>query len=72
MGAMASQITNSHDGLLNRFFPSQIKKRQSSASLAFVTGEFPARETNDIRWVEIHNKFQELYFRNLFRLTMVQ
>ena len=47
MGAMASQITSLTIVFSTVYSGADQSKHQNSASLAFVTGEFPAQMTNN-------------------------
>ena len=53
MGSMASQITSLTIGYPTVYFGSDQIKHQRSASLAFVTGEFPAQMDSNAENVSI-------------------
>ena len=62
MSAMASQISKPHDCLPNRLSGADQRKHQSSASLAFVTVEFPAQRASNAENVSIwwrHHGYQD-------------
>ena len=53
MGAMASQITSLTIVYSTVYSGADQRKQQSSASLAFVTGEFPAQMASSAKNVSI-------------------
>ena len=53
MGAMASQITSLTIVYSTVYSGADLRKQQSSASLAFVTGEFPAQIASSAKNVSI-------------------
>ena len=59
MGAVASQITSLTSVYSIVYSEADQRKHQSSASLAFVTGEFPAQMASDAENVSIWWRYHE-------------